>query len=270
MALLEAAEYIHYKCLALGYRSELAINKYEANGLNIIFGAHISPANTPAFPRNTVIFNTEQLPENSAWNNQVYKNVLDNNYIWDYSPINLDLVEHKNKSLIDFHYENKLQRIDSEKEKVIDLFFYGSLNNRRVDLIKKLESTGLRIRVANNCYGIERDRILSVSKAVLNLHYYDSQIFQQIRCFYPLINGIPIFSENYPTHSAPDFFSEVIFTPGRHEFVDFIKTMISDDVVFELERRKRISIFKSLDYSIKFKTELAKTIDTLMNNCFFD
>jgi hypothetical protein len=263
MALLEAAEYVHYKCLALGHQSELAINKYGKDNLNIIFGAHISPANTPAFPKNTVIFNTEQLPENSTWNNHAYKDVLLKHYIWDYSSVNLALIEHNNKTIIEFFYEKKLFRIIPAQNKKIDLLFYGSLNDRRTQILKALEQKGVFVRVATNLYGKERDDLLSQSHAVLNLHYYDSQIFQQIRCFYPLINSIPVISENYAQDSAPKIYLESIFTPESEDLISYIGHVFSDRKWFDTESQKKLAIFQSFDCLHIFKTELDRTLAAL-------
>lgn len=263
MALLEAAEYVHYKFLTLGYQSELAINKYGKDNLNIIFGAHITPASTPTFPKNTVIFNTEQLPENSTWNSQAYKDILLKNYVWDYSSANLDLINHTNKSLIEFFYEKNLSRIIPAENKKNDLLFYGSLNERRIQILKKLKLKGIKIEVANNFYGILRDQLLSESLAVLNLHYYDSQIFQQIRCFYPLINSIPVISENYAQDSAPKIYLESIFTPESENLISYIGHVFSDRKWFDTESQKKLAIFQSFDCLHIFKTELDRTLAAL-------
>lgn len=262
MALLEAAEYVHYKCIALGHQSELAINKYGKDNLNIIFGAHISPANTPKFPKSTVIFNTEQLTENSTWINQAYKDMLLKHYVWDYSSTNLALIEHTNKSLIEFYYEKKLLRIPAN-HKNIDLLFYGSLNDRRIKILKALEQKGLHIKVATNLYGKERDALLSQSLAVLNLHYYDSQIFQQIRCFYPLINNIPVISEDYPPRSAPDVFSKVIFTPKSEDLISYVYRLIENKDDFNAEAKIKLDVFQSTEFIDIFKFRFNQTLIAL-------
>ena len=263
MALLEAAEYVHYRCLALGYQSELAINKYGKDSLNIIFGTHISPENTPRFPKNTIIFNTEQLPENSTWNSQTYKEMLLKNYVWDYSSTNLSLIGHNNKALIEFYYEKKLARIIPTHDKKIDLLFYGSLNERRINILKKLERSGLVVKVSTNLYGEARDALLSESLAVLNLHYYDSQIFQQIRCFYPLTNNIPVISEDYPNYSAPEIYSDVIFTPKSEDLISYILRLLSNKEEFMMESQKKMVRFQSFDAGEVFKYEIDKARATL-------
>ena len=263
MALLEAAEYIHYKCMAIGHQSELAINKYGKDNLNIIFGAHISPANTPEFPKNTVIFNTEQLPENSTWNNQAYKDMLLKHYVWDYSSANLSLIGHTNKSLIEFYYEKKLLRINPAQDKKIDLLFYGSLNDRRIQILKALEKKGIFVKVAANLYGTERDALMSQSLAVLNLHYYDSQIFQQIRCFYPLINNVPVISEDYPHSSAPDIYSEAIFTPKSEDLVNYIYHLFENRTRFNAEAKSKLDAFQSVEYEDIFKFNFDQTLIAL-------
>ena len=129
MALLEAMEYCSHQINSCGHESILTKNRLIRDGINIIFGAHIDPEQHLDLPQNVVIFNTEQLPENSVWVNDAYRKILESNFVWDYSNINYSLIAHQNKALIGFYYEQELRRINVAQEKNGTFFFMEALMN---------------------------------------------------------------------------------------------------------------------------------------------
>jgi len=245
LALLEAAEYVMYKLRAIGHQSELVKNRLIYDGFNIVFGAHIDAQQAEKYPSGTIIFNTEQLPENSAWTNEAYKKILSDNYVWDYSQTNLETIPHQNKALVNFLYEENLRRIPIKEEKEFDLVFYGSINERRKKIIESLVSKGLKIQTIFGLYGPERDVSLNKARAVLNLHFYDAQIFQQIRTFYPLINGIPVISESYPQESAHQIYRECLFIPEGEGFEEFVVNLLKNNENFKQEANSRLAKYKT-------------------------
>ena len=262
MALLEAAEYCELQMRRFGHESSLTKNFLTHDGVNIIFGAHISPGLLHDLKENTIIFNTEQLAEDSVWMNDAYKSIILNNYIWDYSQSNLDLIPHENKSLFSFYYEPNLKRIPDQPIKEWDLIFYGSINERRKKILEELSNRGLKLKTVFGVYGQERDELISLSRAIINLHFYDAQLLQQIRIFYPLVNQIPVISENYPHPSAPDIYRECIFTPGDQRFTDYVVRLVKsgqdleDMAASKLEKfyetRENTDIRRSIEHAINF------------------
>jgi len=260
LALLEAAEYCAHQITSCGHESILTKNRLIQDGINIIFGAHIAPDQHQDLPQNVVIFNTEQLPENSAWVNDAYKKILQNNFVWDYSNINYSLIAHQKKALIGFYYNQGLRRIPVAQEKKWDLLFYGSINERRKKILDELTSRGLKIKVIFGVYGPERDLFIGQSRAVLNLHFYDSQILEQIRIFYPLINQIPVVSENFPAASAPDIYKTCLFTPADLEFNDFVVKLLADESLFQELSSTKLANFEVAKDNGQFGESLATTI----------
>ena len=265
LALLEAAEYVVAKSREVGYAAGLSKNRILPTGLNIVFGAHINPKSQLNLGQNVVIFNSEQLPEQSAWINADYKQVLNQYYIWDYSSFNFIKIKHDRKQVVCFHHAAALNRIVSAAVPEYDLVFYGSLNDRRKKILKKLrEHHGLRVLDFFGLYGPERDDLLANTRALLNLHFYDSQIFQQIRAFYPLINGIPVISENFPTESAPAIYADAVFTPGAEPFEAFVAELLVDREGFAARAQKNTEVFRtSLDLE-GFRRALADTIRAVL------
>lgn len=264
LALLEAAEYVTEQARLSGYPSTLSKNRFFRHGLNIVFGAHINPKDDPGFPPNTVIFNTEQIPEKSVWISSRYKACLDRHFVWDYSRINLSMIGHQKTALVDFHHVEKLRRIKTSQPPEYDLIFYGSMNERRNLIIEKLRRKGLKILTVFGLYGGERDALLPKARAVLNLHFYESQIFQQIRAFYALSNGIPVISENYPEASAPAFYKDVLFTPGSARFEDYVVDLLSNDADFRRESGIRLSRFYASSSNTGFAGVLEDTLRTVL------
>ncbi len=264
LALLEAAEYVVEKSILAGYQASLNKNRLLSNGLNIVFGAHINPQENAAYPPNTVIFNTEQIPEKSVWINSQYKNCLDRHFVWDYSQFNLAALGHARAQQVNFYHVEKLRRIIPDQQPEYDLIFYGSINDRREKILKNLQGKGLKILTVFGLYGPERDALLSKARAVLNLHFYESQIFQQIRAFYPLSNGIPVISENFPEASAPQIYGEVIFTPGREPFEEFVLNLLAQNEQFELTKREKTSRFHASKNNTEFDRAMEKTINAVL------
>ena len=117
LALLEAMEYCAHQIRSCGHESILTKNRLIQDGINVIFGAHIDPGQHQDLPQNIVIFNTEQLPEDSVWVNDAYKKILQNNFVLDYSNINYSLIAHQNKSLIGFYYDQELKWTHESRQK---------------------------------------------------------------------------------------------------------------------------------------------------------
>jgi SAM-dependent methyltransferase len=260
LALLEAAEYCANLLKSCGHESTRSKNRLIHDGINIIFGAHINPDRHKDLPKNVVIFNTEQLPESGTWVNEAYREILANNFVWDYSHANFPQIPHNNKTLIEFYYDHRLCRIPIAEEKQWDLLFYGSINERRKNILDGLASKGLKIKTVFGVYGAERDLLIGQSHAVLNLHFYDSQIFQQIRIFYPLINEIPVISENYPEDSAPDIYKSSVFTPGNLDFDNFVVGLLNDKSLFKQLSTQKFLKFKSSENNTLFNEALVQTL----------
>ena len=262
LALLEAAEYVNIRIKQSGYESALTLNYIDPHNINVIFCGHLMPEELLKTNQKLIIFNTEQLCIESVWTSANYKNLLASNYVWDYSPANLEKIQHSNTQLIDFYYCNQLSRLKIRKPAKYDLLFYGSINDRRKKILDEITRRGLKLKVIFGMYGKERDALLSESKAILNLHYYDSQIFQQIRAFYPLINQIPIISENYPIDSAPNIYSQVVFTNGHESIEDYVVKILSS-INFEAEAKIRLEKFKDTDIKNQFSALIESSLEQI-------
>jgi len=201
-AYLEIAELLNFSILELKKKSSIVYNFIDTNSntKNIIFGAHLlNEELIKSIPKNSIVFNTEQLESiNEMWKKRIIFFAEQGVELWDYSSFNLDFLKQKLKikgKLFEIGYQHKLQRIKSKNEKEIDVLFYGSINKRRKQIIDKLLKNKIKVKCLFGIYGKERDEWISRSKIVLNLHMYESKIFEIIRVFYLLTNGISVISE---------------------------------------------------------------------------
>lgn len=247
LVFLEAAEHVLHILRRLGHKADFHKNRILPGVVNVVFGAHLKMPEQIQYPKETVIFNTEQLTSNSSFVDQDYLKLLDTHYVWDYSQSNLSALHHDHKSEFPFTYVPELERLTSPETKKFDLVFYGSMNARRQSILEALAARGVKINVVNGLFAADRDAIMMQGRALLNLHYYDSQVFQQIRCFYPLINGIPVISENFPLNSAPKIYQDAILTPGEEDFVDYTVELLRDQERCENASKKAITAFKTYD-----------------------
>ena len=202
LAYLEIAELLHYSVLELNKNSKISYNFIDINPKvkNIIFGAHLlNDDMINSIPSNTIIFNTEQIESiNEIWKRRILLLASKGIIFWDYSNHNLDLLLTKlnvKGRLFEIGFQKNLQRIKMNDNKEVDVLFYGSLNNRREKIINNLLKKNVKVKCLFGVYGKDRDDWIGKSKIVLNLHYYESKIFEIVRIFYLLINAIPIVSE---------------------------------------------------------------------------
>tara|TARA_Y100000741_G_scaffold343858_1_gene307990 strand:- start:240 stop:1091 length:852 start_codon:yes stop_codon:yes gene_type:complete len=202
LAYLEIAELLHYSVLELNKNSKISYNFIDINPKvkNIIFGAHLlNDDMINSIPSNTIIFNTEQIESiNEIWKRRILLLASKGIIFWDYSNHNLDLLLTKlnvKGRLFEIGFQKNLQRIKMNDNKEVDVLFYGSLNNRREKIINSLLKKNVKVKCLFGVYGKDRDDWIGKSKIVLNLHYYESKIFEIVRIFYLLTNAIPIVSE---------------------------------------------------------------------------
>jgi hypothetical protein len=122
--------------------------------------------------------------------------------VWDYSPENAEFL--KQRGLRDvrllpigFHEGLKtIKRLGPEQQD-IDVLFYGAVNDRRRTILDEL-SKHCKVQVLFRVYGAERDAWIARSKIILNMHYYPTNIMEQVRISYLLNNGCCVVSEDSP------------------------------------------------------------------------
>lgn len=163
----------------------------------IVVGAHLLATDIPA----AVLYNFEQ--HGSPQLNETTLDRFRRHEVWDYSPSNIAwLAELGVKAkYVPIGYVPELKRIEPAATQDIDVLFYGLVNNRRRKILDGLRGAGLNVCDAyalhnGPVYGSLRDALIARSKIVLNVHYYETGIFEIVRCSYLFANVICVVSEN--------------------------------------------------------------------------
>lgn len=196
---------------ALGHPVAVLENAIGERGLNILIGANLlTESQAKALPSDTVVYNLEQMDEKSEWLKGPLPEVLGRCIVWDYSARNLDRIRKLTGNDRLFHvpvgYSPGLTRIAPAPDQDVDVLFYGSVNDRRREAMEALRSAGLKVHAVFGVYGRERDALIARAKVVLNLHYYESSVFEIVRVFYLLANRKAVVAE---CHEGTDVDPEI-------------------------------------------------------------
>ena len=235
-AFREIAETVYYGLKA--QIKKIGVNNFLDDGLNIIFGAHLlTPKQMNSLPECSVIYNLEQVDPSSMWKG--IKPLLGRFPVWDYSLRNIEAFRSMGYGGAVFHvpvgHRPEMTRIQPAPVQDIDVLFYGSINERREKILAALRRQGLRVEALFGVYGAARDARISRAKVVLNLHFYESSIFELVRVSYLLSNGKAVVAEcNENTEIDRDI--EGAFISARYDrLVHECKALVKDG-----ERRKAL------------------------------
>lgn len=235
-AFTEIAELIHFSLLNLNCKSSITFNHLDTNPekKNIIFGGHLLNNDLiNKVPNNSIVFNTEQIESNTEeWRERIIKLANRNIELWDYSLFNIKFTQDKTNikaKLFEIGYQGELNRITHKKTKKVDVLFYGSINDRRKIIIDKLIEKNIKVKCLFGVYGKDRDDWIAKSKLVLNMHMYDSKIFEIIRVFYLMTNGVPVVAEYDDKTKINNNFLMGIKTASYNELVEMIVYLVNNE-----------------------------------------
>ncbi|MDR2799654.1 MAG: class I SAM-dependent methyltransferase [Desulfovibrio sp.] len=185
----------------LGFNVETRCNALNPGSVNILFGTCIAPDYMDeTLPKNSIIFNLEQLTTaNTCWDNPRYIEHLRRFTVWDYSRRNARYLR-RSRGLSDvvhlrLGYVPEMTRLKPGYPQVVDVLFYGLINERRLKIIKELNSAGASVYAACGIYGTERDLAIATARLVLNVHYYIPASLEMPRLGYLWANGKAVVSE---------------------------------------------------------------------------
>jgi hypothetical protein len=240
-AFAELAQTVRHGLRELGHEASLATNIFAGHAVNIVFGAHLLDRESArALPPGSVLYNTEQIDTGSPWLRGLLPELLGRHRAWDYSRRNIDALRRLgiNDSVrhVPIGHAPQLARIAPAGFEDIDVFFYGTLNPRRRRILEALEARGLNVCVAQNTYGERRDELIARSRLVLNMHYYDSQVFEMVRVSYLLTNGRAVVGEVNPATEIEDDMRQAVAAAPYEALVETCCELAADDA-----RRERLA-----------------------------
>lgn len=231
----EIADTLFHGLTEIGIHTTRCVNEIVPEFVNIIVGAHlIEESELSIIPRDSIVFNSEQLFNSSKFMTKTYVEILKNFQVWDYSGknttyINQNLSPKFQAVRVPLGYAKGMSRLKKRHPQDIDVLFYGSLNDRRKKCLDSIISYGLNVMHLYGVYGAERDEYIQKSKLVLNLHYFESQIFEAARVSYLLANKVAVVSEKVDNHSDLDIFEGCVHFTAYERLARTCATLVHDD-----------------------------------------
>ena len=201
---MEVAESLHYAFAEAGVRAPIVTNPTKIEGRPIVLGANEIGSSFDTqlevlnLPDTAIILNLEQIDTESVWMSDEYIDLLRRFNTWDYSEKNalrLQRMGVQVERIVPIGHVKELERIPENVNKDIDVLFYGLMNERREAIVSDLRDRGLNVVVSTNLFGENRDLLISRSKVVLNVHYYEAKVLEMVRISYLLTNGCVVVSE---------------------------------------------------------------------------
>jgi hypothetical protein len=234
LAFWELAELIHFSLIELGHDSSLQFKKMEKNATNIVLGCHLLETELiPKMPQSTIFINTEQIYlDDTLWNKNIFEWAKHFEF-WDYSEKNIAKFKElgiPNVKLLRLGFQRELSRIKKAPHQDIDVLFYGSINERRQEILSQLQIRGLKVKSVFGSYGKDRDKLISRSKVVLNHHFYKSEIFEIVRVFYLLSNSIAVVGEVNDTTSIDETYKNAICAAPYEELIACCEKLLLNNI----------------------------------------
>ena len=247
LALAEAAEYVASMLRACGHPAQVAINGLRRDARNVVFCGHLmNRGDVAGLPPETILFNSEPLARQDAWHlgSAVYREALGRFHVWDYAQRNLDTIAHARKDVLPFWYCADLVRPRPAATGRKGLLFYGVPTPWRRAVLAEIAAAGVDVQFMHNGFGAQRDAVMWNARAVLNLHKTeDNAVFEPIRCFYPLINRVPVISEDVQQDAAADAFRDAMFFLPRAGIAEAIRGLIEDAEGFQSTTARQFDHF---------------------------
>ena len=197
MVFLDVAEGMSEALTNLSFQSSIGMDTQ--NGFNLVFGVHLIE-NFEQDPATTIIFNLEQLGSSSEYFDHKYLQALSHYTVWDYSQRNIQWMKtagvNVNAQWAPIGHADVIRRVQSAQVQDIDILFYGAVNQRRKVVLDGLINRGYNVVIlSSNIFREELDSYVARSKVVLNMHYYDTFIFEIVRVSYLLSNSKAVVAE---------------------------------------------------------------------------
>lgn len=232
-AFCEVAETLLGGFRRLGHPVSIAENQVDSSATNIILGFHLlNFADMDRLPPSSVVYNLEQIDPAACQTHHLRIDQMRRFTVWDYSLRNIrKLAEFQCPARhVPLGYSPELTRIDAAPEQDIDVLFYGSINERRQKILDALRAAGLKVRAAFGVYGAERDALIARAKVVLNVHFYDAQIFEIVRVSYLLANRKAVISEySEGTEIDDDLRDAVVLSSYERLVEDCVRLVANQD-----------------------------------------
>jgi hypothetical protein len=202
---------------SLGYKCKLTEIISNDDSIYILYAAF----KLNVIPKNYIIYQCEQFSSN--WFTEEYWNIIKGaKQVWEYSENgNLNYDESFKGKL--FHVPPGIVDGVINENKDIPVLFYGSLNKHRLNILNTLKEKSIDVLIKNKCYGDEISDILSRTKVVLNIHYYENGHLETFRINEALSHGCNVVSEKNTAYYPEKYDNLIYYGLNVEELSSLIK-----------------------------------------------
>lgn len=221
-AFTETALCLQQSIQRAGFLSNLYLNQTDPRSLSLVIGA-VPPLLGPLEqldPRKTIIFNLEQLASNSALAGTDYRRWLRQWLVVDYHSANVDHLKRENgeeQEVLELPLvpgDAVVFRPELAHEKTVDVLFFGTLTERRTQILRQLEQAGMTVEIVAGAFAHELTPAIRRARIVLHVHFYSTGLFPVTRFLQPVADGVPIVCETSAISSRSDWRqSGILFAP---------------------------------------------------------
>jgi GT2 family glycosyltransferase len=245
----ELADLLVHSLRSLGHVAKSQRNLADPSATNIILGYNLllNPRDLLSVPH--VIYQLEQLSTSEGWfRPDLFEILRTADQVWDYAPENIAFLAERGLTrtkLLPIGYHDTMRRIGRQVQD-IDVLFYGCLNDRRRSILEEIGQFA-NVKCLVSVYGKERDAYIARSKIILNLHYYEAQIMEQVRISYLLNNHAFVISESSPN----DVYEGSIVTASTKDIVATVRHYLDHPQERYLKAKEGFQAFKNrpmIDY----------------------
>jgi hypothetical protein len=264
----EAALCLRDALVAAGWTSTHRRNEIDPQAYSIVLGAvpPFPPLVAQLDPRRTLIANFEQLGSASTIARGEYERWLRDWTVVDYHSRNVDYLKRAHPAQRVF--EIPLVPGPSvvfdvpPAERVVDVLFFGSMNERRAALLNQLKAAGLLVELVEGAYGDELAPAVRRARLVLHVHYYDTALFPVVRMLQPVAAGVPVVCET-PVFSALSDWSQsgIVFAP-YDGLLDACRRLLASPAEQQERAAQAQAFARTLDFAGPFRRALEALAET--------
>lgn len=258
----EVAETLQYGIRRLGHVATIEDNQLSAEATNIILGSNlIHDKQIGSIPPSSILYNLEQIDPTSITLTPTIFRLIRSFETWDYSQRNIkrltaagygDTLRH-----VPLGYVPELTRIAPSAIQDIDVLFYGSVNHRRAKIINDLKDAGLSVAAVFGIYGTERDALIARAKVVLNVHFYDSGIFEVVRVSYLLSNRKAVVAECHNDTAIDEDLKDAVALVRYQDLVSACQDLVKNDAKRHILEQRGFERMSARDESAILRSVLA-------------
>lgn len=203
--------------------------KLEPNSEYIIFSAHDAAKDLLEFQlrhkTKYIIYQSENI-ESVFFKDKYYIELLKHNKVLNYSAYTalkmMELYGIHTAGYFNFNYK----RMYSSKPRDIDILFFGTMTQKRYDILKEIQNRfpKIKLEVVTNIFGDELTQLLLRSEYVLNISAYDNAVLETHRINKSISCGCKVISNYSADEKMDKKYKDYVFFCGK-TITDYIRAI---------------------------------------------